>query len=254
MKPRNTRKTKETQKQNQPDEEITTTPDEFSVSIIRIAVSQICKSVGFKGAQSSALETLTLVITKYLQELAQLAGSYSNACCRTESNAFDVVNALHDLNLMQGFVGGSKIESHSCLLSSRVLKELEGFVKYWDEIPFAKPVRRLEKSKLLSKGLVAYSEKEKMMKKNLHIPKWLPALPDLSGEVCEKRKSLWENSGVVEGEGEGRGVLRVRKQNLGGDLLWKREKVSFKIGMKRNIVVSNGICHSSDGNDIEDER
>ncbi|KAJ0016640.1 hypothetical protein Pint_11599 [Pistacia integerrima] len=185
---------------------------------MRIAVSQICKSLGFKGAQNSSLETLTLIATNYLQELAQLAASYSHASRRTESNFFDLVNALHDLNLIQGFVGASKIEGNSCLLSSRVLKELKCFVKYRDETPFAKPVPRVEKNKLLSKGLVACGEKEIMMKKNLHIPKWLPALPDLRVGVCEKRRSLWENSGVVEGEGEVGGELSLRKQSLG--VIW----------------------------------
>ncbi|XP_044497641.1 transcription initiation factor TFIID subunit 8-like [Mangifera indica] len=252
MKPKNSRKTTKPQKQNQPNEETTTTPEEFSFAITRVAVSQICKSFGFKGAQSSALETLTLITTKYLQELAQLASSYSHSSCRTESNAFDVINALHDFNLLEGFVGASKIEGNNCLLSSRVLKELAGFVKYSDETPFAKPVPRVQKTKLLSKGLVPCSEKEMMKKKNLHIPKWLPALPDLSGGVCEKKRSLWENSGAVEGKGEVGGELSVRKESLGGDLVRERRKVRFKIGLKENMM-SNGICKGA-GNDEEDKR
>ena len=134
------KKPKSKRKQNTHQE--TTNPGDFPFNITKVAVSQICKSVGFRRGKVSALETLTLVATKYLEALAKSAVSFSNAASRTQSNLLDLTNALHDLSLQGGFTGASTLYDNNCLLKSSVLEDLSGFVSSTDEIPFAKPIER----------------------------------------------------------------------------------------------------------------
>ncbi|TXG64405.1 hypothetical protein EZV62_011399 [Acer yangbiense] len=106
--------TKSKRKQYQSIAEEEDTPTELSFT-----VSQICRSVvGFK-----AFETLTLITTKYLEQVAKLASLCSHESNRTQSNLFDLINAFHDLSSpIQGFVGASTLhrddgDDDSCLLN-----------------------------------------------------------------------------------------------------------------------------------------
>ncbi|KAL8231465.1 hypothetical protein R6Q57_001243 [Mikania cordata] len=47
---------------------------EFAQAIARIAVTQVCESVGFKGFQQSALDTLSNVACKYIHEIGKTSG------------------------------------------------------------------------------------------------------------------------------------------------------------------------------------
>ncbi|KAL0292566.1 UNVERIFIED_CONTAM: Transcription initiation factor TFIID subunit [Sesamum calycinum] len=129
------------QKQQQPplDGLAPISESEFSFTIARVAVAQICQSVGFKGAQNSALEALTDITTRYLEAIAKLGAASCNSNRRTQSNLPDFIVALEDLASIQGFPGSSDIRSHS-LWTSAVIKDLMKLVKYRDEIPFAQPL------------------------------------------------------------------------------------------------------------------
>ncbi|KAL5580157.1 hypothetical protein UlMin_012599 [Ulmus minor] len=207
-----------------------TPPDEdFSFAIAKVAVSQICESVGFKSTAIPAIQTLTLVATKYLQSIANSTVSYSAAANRTQSNLFDLINALHDhLRPVHGFPGASNLHrTDFCLIKSSVLLELANFVKNTDEVPFAKPIPRPENSARKSNPAPA--------PRPPHIPKWLPELPIVSsgeGSCSDDRRNgekLWENScsavkidGIVIENGNNERVIL----EIGA----KREKVRFKIG------------------------
>ncbi|KAA8537138.1 hypothetical protein F0562_029636 [Nyssa sinensis] len=113
-------------------------PPDFLFAITRIAVAQICQSVGFKASQNSALETLTDIAAGYLQALAKSAAASATSSGRTQSNLFDIVFALEDLYSAQGFRGASNVNQP--LLASSTLVDIMKFVKYTDEIPFAKRI------------------------------------------------------------------------------------------------------------------
>ncbi|XP_039070768.1 transcription initiation factor TFIID subunit 8-like [Hibiscus syriacus] len=85
-------KPKSRRKSNTQQEEATN-PNEFSFNITRVAVAQICNSVGFRRSQVTALRTLTLVATKYLETLARSAASFSNAANRGKSNLLDITTS-----------------------------------------------------------------------------------------------------------------------------------------------------------------
>ncbi|KAL5773494.1 hypothetical protein ACOSP7_013082 [Xanthoceras sorbifolium] len=228
-------KTKSKRKQNQStaEDEKEETPKEFSFKITRVAVSQICRSVGFKAAQHSALETLTLITTRYLEEVAKLASSYSHESNRTQSNLFDLINAFHDLSSpIQGFVGASTLHRDD-VLDSCLLKEISGFVKSTDEIPFAKPIPR---------NMYQLQKKRVSNSRGLHVPRWLPSFPDVATYkeckemVCIRTTShLWENSEFVQEKDKSGGVV---ERISGGDLVVERGKLSFKFGLK---AAGNGL-------------
>ncbi|KAG7593542.1 Bromodomain associated domain [Arabidopsis thaliana x Arabidopsis arenosa] len=208
------------------------TTAEFSFSLTKIAVSQICQSIGYNATDSSALNTLTLTTTKFLQSLAELASSFSNTANRTEVNLFDIVNGLQDIALSTSdcFPGGSTvhdIESH-CLIKSAVLRNLSDFVAYAPEIPFAKPLPRRERDGSLGGDLDQAPVTRSVEVKS--VPAWLPPFPDVSvySDRCSKDRSdhLWENSDSVIG----REILPESLQSKsGGRLPVRRDRVKFKI-------------------------
>lgn len=215
------------------DQSPTTTAD-FNFSLTKIAVSQICRSVGYIATDSSALNTLTQTTVKFLQSLAGLATSFSNTANRTEVNLFDIVNSLQDIALSTSdcFPGGSTvhdIESH-CLIKSAVLRNLSDFVTYTPEIPFAKPFPRRERDESdLDHATVTRSVEVK------YVPAWLPPFPDanLYSERCTKDRSdhLWENSDSVTD----REILpeslksEICRGRSSGRLPQRRARVRFKM-------------------------
>ncbi|KAL2524470.1 Bromodomain transcription factor [Abeliophyllum distichum] len=226
---------------------------EFSFTVSKVASAQICQSMGFKAAQNSALEVLTDIATRYLKAIAMLAVDSANSLGRTETNLFDIIVALEDLGSVRGFRGGSDTKVRT-LYESQVIRDLMVFVKYKDEIPFAQPLPR----KMISwstKGNFSkfrgdvdnnnwYWSEEKLM----HVPRWLPLMPEMGGEEKgEERKGKsnrkWgclDSGFEFEGEGEKglcRGKLVEREGSKEIELLGDREKVRFKLG----VDVSAGI-------------
>ncbi|CAL9216945.1 unnamed protein product [Arabidopsis halleri] len=213
------------------------TTAEFSFSLTKIAVSQICQSIGYKATDSSALNTLTLTTTKFLQSLAELAASFSNTANRTEVNLFDIVNGLQDIALSTSdcFPGGSTvhdIESH-CLMKSAVFRNLSDFVKYAPEIPFAKPLPRRERNGSSGGDLDHVAVTQSVEVKS--VPAWLPPFPDASvySDRCSQDRSdhLWENSDSVIGREIMPEGLKSEscRDNTGGRLPLRRSSVKFKI-------------------------
>uniref|UniRef100_A0A2N9GLP1 Bromodomain associated domain-containing protein n=1 Tax=Fagus sylvatica TaxID=28930 RepID=A0A2N9GLP1_FAGSY len=189
-----------------------------------MAVSQICKSVGYKSIQVSALDTLTLVATKYLQAIAKSASSYSNTSNRTQSNLFDLTLALQDL-----------VSLHTCTLftTGGIIRDLANFVSFHDEIPFAKPIPRPRRSIPLWNSTGSSSSSS-----SSHVPQWLPMFPDVNNNssVNERKcgESLWEDSvlaggGKIETESVSNGKKGKLELDLGGV---EREKVRFRIRAK----------------------
>ncbi|OAY26586.1 transcription initiation factor TFIID subunit 8 [Manihot esculenta] len=210
--------------------------NDFAFQLTKIAVSQICQSLGFKSTQLSALENLTQVTTLYLKTLAKAATSYSNASNRTQSNVFDIVNALHDIYSIRGFTGGSTIDKSNSLLSSCVSNDLSVFVHSTKEIPFFKAILREGNT---------ISPRRSWNLKGTHIPMWLPEFPDEKSYVkCkenngDERMGLWENSELERTSASGgTGNKEKKKIDDGGDLPAERGRVRFRIGQvaKRNWV------------------
>ncbi|XP_061342537.1 transcription initiation factor TFIID subunit 8-like [Gastrolobium bilobum] len=250
------------------DAQVAATPSEFSFAIAKIAVAQICQSVGYKRSKSDALETLTNVSTKYLQAIARSAASFAIASNRSDSNLFDFINGIHDLSSVQGFPGGSELHK-SNLLRSAALKEMMNFVKLSNEVPFAKPIPTNNVSVSQNPATTIDSGTsmccfKKAKKQCLHVPKWLPDFPKESlykncDQVLVKERKcgekLWEHSLAVEYcSGKNSGVLQCSDINgketkeTRMELAKGRGRVKFKIGGEEEkqsglgVNMMNGVC------------
>ncbi|XP_059463034.1 transcription initiation factor TFIID subunit 8-like [Corylus avellana] len=148
--------------------------DGFGRAVSKVAVAQICESVGFQSFKDSALEAITDIAIRYLSDLGKTARFYANLAGRTESNVFDIVRGLEELEASQGFPGASGV--NNCLAGSGMVKGIIEYVGSAEEIPFAQPVPQFPviKNRKLIPSFVQMGE----MPPGKHMPAWLPALPD----------------------------------------------------------------------------
>lgn len=149
-------------------------PDEFGRAVSKVAVAQICKSVGFEGFQESALQALSDIAVRYLCDVGKTANFYANLAGRTQCNVFDLIRGLEDLGSSEGFSGASGVDQ--CIASSGMAREIMEYVNSAEEIPFAQPVPRFP----VVRNCKATPSFVQMGETSLgkHIPPWLPAFPD----------------------------------------------------------------------------
>ncbi|XVE61677.1 hypothetical protein DITRI_Ditri06bG0059200 [Diplodiscus trichospermus] len=148
--------------------------DDFGRAVSKIAVAQICESVGYQGFKESALEALTDISIRYLCDLGKNASFRANLAGRTECNLFDVTGALEYLGASHGFSGASEIGN--CLVASGTVREIIHFVDSKEEIPFVQPVPKFPVVR--NRKLIPSFEHLNETPPGNHIPSWLPAFPD----------------------------------------------------------------------------
>ncbi|GKV40942.1 hypothetical protein SLEP1_g48532 [Rubroshorea leprosula] len=148
--------------------------DDFGREVSKIAVAQICESVGYQGFKESALDALSDIAIKYLRDLGKIASSHANLAGRTECNLFDIIRSLEDLGVSQGFSGTSEIGN--CSVGSGTVKEIIEFIDSEEEIPFAQPVSYFPV--IRDRKMIPSFEHMGEIPPGKHIPTWLPALPD----------------------------------------------------------------------------
>ncbi|KAH9318067.1 hypothetical protein KI387_019836, partial [Taxus chinensis] len=149
--------------------------DAFGRAVARIAVAQICESLGFQSCQQSALDALADIAVRYLSDLGKSSHYYANLAGRTECNALDVIQSMEDMNQPQGFSGASDI-LYRRLSASATVKDIIYYINRSEEIPFARPVPRFPvvKKRELMPSFAQMGETPA----SSHIPPWLPAFPD----------------------------------------------------------------------------
>ncbi|KAI3710882.1 hypothetical protein L2E82_40677 [Cichorium intybus] len=214
---------------------------DFNTAVMRIAVAQMCQSVGYQGAQASALKTLTDVAVRYLRSLAKSAANSAGSTGRTQCNLLDVVRALEDLHSDIGFHGNSEPKRRLYLLSdSSILRGTMHFVYRSREIPFAKPLPRC--SPTLPSNPPCFTDKNTKWN---HIPRWLPDFPKIS-DAGEKTIVTTANEGEIAWE---KNMPSTESNKQISKLPEKRKKMSFKIGCGKNEIdmafgvdLKSGIC------------
>ncbi|KAI3787606.1 hypothetical protein L1987_42195 [Smallanthus sonchifolius] len=211
---------------------------DLHLSVFRIAVAQICNSVGYTGAQTSALKTLTAVAVRYLQSLAKSAANSASSTGRTKCNLLDIIRALEDLHSDVGFHGNSDRKRRLYILSdSSILIDTMKFVYLTPEIPFAKPLPR--HSQTLPPNPASFSDESGKWN---HVPRWLPVFPKTS-DVAEETviPAPIEDETAWEKTESNRKISKLPE---------KRKKVSFTIGgggrnvikMQSEVDLRDGIC------------
>ncbi|CAB3990082.1 transcription initiation factor TFIID subunit 3 [Paramuricea clavata] len=61
--------------------------DNFNRQVLRVAVAQICQSMGWDALQKSTHDTLTDVMQRYLEEIGKVAYSYTQLCEKEENTS-----------------------------------------------------------------------------------------------------------------------------------------------------------------------
>ncbi|GFY86955.1 bromodomain transcription factor [Actinidia rufa] len=163
--------------------------DDFAQSIAKIAVAQVCESVGFQIFQQSALNTLSDVAVRYIR--------------------------LEDLGSSQGFSGASDI--NHCLVGSGTVGEIIQYVGHVEEIPFAYSIPGFPviKDRKLAPSFAQVGETSP----DDHIPSWLPVFPDpqtyLYSPSCDEREVETGVDKIAPGEEQGkveRSLLNLQQQ------------------------------------------
>ncbi|KAL2523023.1 Bromodomain transcription factor [Forsythia ovata] len=178
--------------------------DDFSEAIARIAVAQVCESLGFQSFQQCALNTLSDVGVRYIREVGRTANFYANLANRNEGNVFDVIQGLEDLDSIQGFSGGS--DSSHCLSGSAVVRDIIRFIGEVEEIPFVYSIPRFPVVKERKLNPIFKQTGESPPEE--HIPDWLPKFPD--PETC---KDLIMGNEKELGTGINNIIQQVEEQN-----------------------------------------
>ncbi|GMH09279.1 hypothetical protein Nepgr_011120 [Nepenthes gracilis] len=207
---------------------------QFSFTITRVAVAQISHSLGFRSSQSSALEALTRLATLYLQTLSKYAASRAASCGRTRCNILDISAALEDIQSPLGFLGASAFSQN--LLRSSLLKQLRQFVNRTRELPFAKPIACRRRENLAPVSWKSDSSVNAI--RGAEIPKWLPEFPTVGTEEelkIDSEERYWERRRKDECKAADRGKEVETSSNMEKEkvLPWRRERVKFKVGMKK---------------------
>ncbi|XP_073062875.1 transcription initiation factor TFIID subunit 8-like [Primulina eburnea] len=149
--------------------------NKFGRAISRIFVAQMCESIGFQGVNESALDSLAGIVIRYISDLGKTAKFHANLAGRAECNVFDVIQGLVDLGSSQGFSGVSE-PRNDCVISSGPIKELEEYVVFAEEIPFAQTVPQFPV--IRGRKMIPSFSQMGETPSSKHIPVWLPAFPD----------------------------------------------------------------------------
>ncbi|GLU10944.1 hypothetical protein SLE2022_277190 [Rubroshorea leprosula] len=148
--------------------------NDFVLAISKISVAQICENVGFQTLQQSALEALSDIAVRYIENIGKSALFHASLAGRAEGNAFDIIQGLEELGSGLGFAGASDVDH--CLANSGIVQEIIQYVADSEDIPFAYSLPHFPVVKdckpapsFLQTGAEPPGE---------HVPPWLPAFPD----------------------------------------------------------------------------
>lgn len=162
------------------------------------------------------------------------------------------------------------------------MKELSRFINAIDEVPFARRIPRpetgcepvvfparknpqvprwlpefldvVEETKRVSRRETFPGMSHRSVRKGPEVPRWLPEFPDVVEEPkrVSKREAFWEEETFHEPPfllTTGKEDNNDKKGNLGFLLRGRRERVKFKVGMRRNgrigmddLELRNGVC------------
>lgn len=147
--------------------------NEFSLAITKIAVGQICESVGFQSVQQSALETLSDITARYVENVGKFANINANLAGRAECNAFDIIHGLEELGSGLGFSGASDVDH--CLANSGIVRDIIQYVADRDDVPFAYSLPYFPVVKDYKPAPSFFQTGQEPPGE--HIPAWLPAFP-----------------------------------------------------------------------------
>jgi len=183
--------------------------EEITDHLIKIAIAQIAQEAGFEGARRSALDALTEVVRRYIQELAENVSQSAALASRTEPNWHDVKGSLEEMGIDLNELVLWREQSDSLPFA---------FAHALPRIPLPKKVTLIQPSTAMdikrkpssipaataaaSGGAAAVIDSGVYFQKG-HIPPFVPAFPD--------RRTYQNNPIFVERETD---IRKIRKKKV----------------------------------------
>uniref|UniRef100_A0A336LPH4 CSON010140 protein n=1 Tax=Culicoides sonorensis TaxID=179676 RepID=A0A336LPH4_CULSO len=125
----------------------------YTNQVLKVAVAQICQTIGFNSVQSTPMEVMIDVLHNYIRELCILTKDYAEHYNRTEPNLEDVTLAYQ-------------------------------YMEYVDPIPFALPIPKYPIPKESHLNFLKPGSQE-VLTRPMHIPEYMPPMqpPESEEEV-----------------------------------------------------------------------
>ncbi|KAL3852412.1 hypothetical protein ACJMK2_016060 [Sinanodonta woodiana] len=144
--------------------------EQYSWSLLRVAVAQICQQLGWNSIHATPLELLTDVLERYHLQVARVTHRYAEQFGTSDPQ-------LEDLSLAFRHLG---IE----------ISELEEYVSHIDSTPFAHEVLAYPAPKENNLQIPKPHSRE-LQQREEHIPEYLPLLyPEAEGKEDELEESM----------------------------------------------------------------
>lgn len=70
--------------------------DDYARSIARVVVGQLAEQAGYESAHETAIDVLSELLLRYLEELSAGSHAYAELATRSEINAYDALMAIED--------------------------------------------------------------------------------------------------------------------------------------------------------------
>ncbi|XP_033213543.1 transcription initiation factor TFIID subunit 3-like isoform X2 [Belonocnema kinseyi] len=143
---------------------------EYSRSVLRVVVAQICQTIGWHSINSSPLEFLVDLMHEYLLRVSKLTHQYSEVLGRTEANLDDLGLAFRHMNIS--------------------IEELAEYVKNVDSIPCPVSVPKLPIHRESHLNFLKPGSRE-VVTRPVHVHEHLPAMyPETEEYASEKPEIL----------------------------------------------------------------
>jgi len=130
--------------------------ENFARELVKVVIGQITQGMGFHSIQQSACDTLSDILTLYMEEIGYSSHLYAEHASRVESNYHDINRAFEDLGVS--------------------IQDLHAFATQVEELPFPKAVPKFPLPKKETPRTPELREPEEPLPP--HIPPFLPPFPD----------------------------------------------------------------------------
>ncbi|XP_052863387.1 transcription initiation factor TFIID subunit 3-like [Anopheles cruzii] len=126
-----------------------------ALHVLKVAVAQICQTIGWHSAHSTTMELLVDVTQHFLREISRIMHRYTELYNRTEPNLDDLAMAYKDMGIN--------------------LQEVMEYIQFVDPIPLALAVRRFPIPKDSQLSFMKPGSKE-VLTRPVHIPEHMPPI------------------------------------------------------------------------------
>ncbi|XP_035774515.1 uncharacterized protein LOC118457237 [Anopheles albimanus] len=162
--------------------------DAYAMHVLKIAVAQICQTIGWHSTHTTTMELLVDVTQHFLREISRIMHRYSELYNRTEPNLDDLALAYRDIGIN--------------------LPEMLEYIEFVDPIPLSLDVPRFPVPKETNLCFLKPGSKE-VLTRPMHIPEYLP--PMLIEAPTSETGDLGEegtDDGAVGDEAEANGMVK----------------------------------------------